>query len=69
MLLDWLFTSRNHAEQFGLLGGHSGIHPRVVTLGAAAYANVPTRPTNSSNALRERFMVYFLLRVCPEAGK
>jgi hypothetical protein len=28
----------------------------------APYANVPTRPTNSSNALSERFIV-FLLRV------
>jgi hypothetical protein len=28
----------------------------------AAYANVPTRPTNSSNALNERF-IFFLLRV------
>jgi hypothetical protein len=28
----------------------------------APYANVPTRPTNSSNALNERFIV-FLLRV------
>ena len=36
----------------------------VGTLGTAAYANVPTRPTNSSNALSERFMVDFLLRVC-----
>ena len=34
------------------------------TLGTAAYANVPTRPTNNSNALSERFMVDFLLRVC-----
>jgi hypothetical protein len=32
-------------------------------LGTAAYANVPIRPTNSINALSERFMV-FLLRVC-----
>jgi hypothetical protein len=33
------------------------------TLGTAAYANVPTRPTNNSNALSERF-IDFLLRVC-----
>ena len=33
-------------------------------LGIAPYASVPTRPTNSSNALSERFMVVFLLRVC-----
>jgi hypothetical protein len=25
--------------------------------GTAAYANVPTKPTNSSNALSERFIV------------
>jgi hypothetical protein len=31
--------------------------PKLETLGEAAYANVPTRPTNSSNALSERFMV------------
>lgn len=36
--------------------------PGVGTLGLAAYANVPTRPTNSSKALSERFMD-FLLRV------
>jgi len=35
----------------------------VGTLGTAAYANVPTRPTNNSNALSERF-IDFLLRVC-----
>jgi len=28
----------------------------------AAYANVPTKPTNSSKALNERF-IFFLLRV------
>lgn len=27
----------------------------------AAYANVPTRPTNSSNALSERFILHFSL--------
>jgi hypothetical protein len=27
----------------------------------AAYANVPTRPTNSSNALSERFILDFSL--------
>jgi hypothetical protein len=32
--------------------------PKLETLGEAAYANVPTRPTNSSNALSERFMVF-----------
>ena len=37
------------------------------SLGTAAYANVPTKPTNSSNALSERFMVDFLLRVCRKA--
>src|SRR5271157_5493206 len=35
----------------------------VGTLGIAAYANVPTRPTSSSNALSERF-IGLLLRVC-----
>ena len=58
-------TSRDYAPQFGRLGGHNGIGPEGVgTPGTAAYANVPTRPTNSSNALSERFMVDFLLRVC-----
>jgi hypothetical protein len=28
--------------------------------GTDAYANVPTRPTNSSNALRERFIWIFI---------
>ena len=37
------------------MGGHRGIGP--LNDGAAAYANVPTRPTNSSNALSERFIV------------
>ena len=36
--------------------------PGVGVLGAAAYANVPTRPTNRSSALTERF-IDFLLRV------
>jgi hypothetical protein len=41
----------------GRLGGHSGIGPeRTGSLGIAPYANVPTRPTNSSNALSERFI-------------
>jgi hypothetical protein len=48
-------------EQFGLLGGQSGIQPRVFTFGAAAYANVPTRTTNSTRALSERFIVFYLL--------
>jgi len=44
-------------SQFGLWGGHSGIGPPGVgTLGTVANANVPTKPTNSSNALSERFM-------------
>jgi hypothetical protein len=64
-LLKWLYTSRDYRSQFGRLRGHSGIGPEGLgTLGTAAYANVPTRPTNSSNALSERFMVVFLLRVC-----
>ena len=42
--------------------GEHGIGPEGVgTLGIAAYANVPTKPTNSSNALSERFMVTFSL--------
>src|SRR5450755_532254 len=61
----WLCTSRDYASQAGRLGGQIATGPEGVgTLGTAAYANVPTRPTNSSNALIERFMVYFLLRVC-----
>jgi hypothetical protein len=56
-LFKWLCTSRDYASQFGRLGGHSGMGPEGVgTLGTAAYANVPTRPTNSSNALSERFI-------------
>jgi hypothetical protein len=47
----------DYASQFGLLGGHSGIGPDGLGFfGTAAYANVPTRPTNNNNALRERFM-------------
>jgi|SRR5271165_5385421 len=47
----------DYLPQSGLLGGHSGIGPPGVgTLGIAAYANVPTRPTNRSNALSERFI-------------
>jgi hypothetical protein len=58
-------TSRDYAPQFGRLGGHNGMGPDGAGfLGTAPYANVPTRPTNSSNALSERFMVVFLLRVC-----
>jgi hypothetical protein len=64
ILLKWLYTSRDYASQFGRLRGHSGMGPEGVgTLGTAAYANVPTRPTNNSNALSERF-IDFLLRVC-----
>jgi len=57
ILLKWLCTPRDYASQFGRLGGHSAIGPDGAgTLGTAAYANVPTRPTNSSNALKERFI-------------
>ena len=51
-----------YAPQFGFLGGHSGIGPPsgAGTLGIEAYANVPTKPTNSSNALSERFIVFLL---------
>ena len=47
---------------FGFLGGHSGIGPPsgAGTLGTAAHANVPTRPTNRINALSERFIVFLL---------
>ena len=49
-------------------GSHSGTGPDCgVVFGTAANANVPTRPTNSSNALSERFMFDFLLRVCQRA--
>jgi hypothetical protein len=52
------------------MGGHSGIGPPGVgTLGTAAYANVPTKPTNSSNALSERFIGLLLLRVCRRLAK
>jgi hypothetical protein len=50
------------SSQLGCLGGHSGMGPPVRLFGAAAYANVPTKPTNSSNARSERF-IDFLLRV------
>jgi hypothetical protein len=44
--------------------GHRGIGPdRAGPVGIEAYANVPTKPTNNSNALSERF-IFFLLRVC-----
>jgi hypothetical protein len=47
---------------FGFLGGHSGIGPPsgAGTLGTAAHANVPTKPTNRINALSERFIVVLL---------
>src|SRR5260370_20412913 len=64
MFLKWLCIC-DYPVQFCFHGLHSGIGPPGVgTLGTAAYANVPTRPTSSSNALSERFMVDFLLRVC-----
>ena len=57
ILLKWLCKSCDYASHCGRLGGQSGIGPPGVgTLGTAAYANVPTRPTNSSNALSERFI-------------
>src|SRR6202521_4752467 len=57
--------------QFGFLqGSHNGIGPdRAGTLGIEAYANVPTRPTNSSNALSERFMVTFSLGSAEAKGQ
>src|ERR1700692_4417814 len=63
MLLKWLCIC-DYPPQICFQGLQSGIGPPGVgTLGIAAYANVPARPTNSSNALSERFMVFFL-RVC-----
>jgi hypothetical protein len=61
----YLVSGYRTALQFGFLqGSHNGIGPdRGISLGTAAYANVPTRPTNRSNALSERF-IDFLLRVC-----
>ena len=54
-------ATRDYAPQFGRLGGHSAIGPDGAgVLGIAAYANVPTKPTNSSNALSERFIVFLL---------
>lgn len=51
-----------YAPQFGFLGGHRGMGPPsgAGTLGMEAYAKVPTKPTNNSNALSERFMVFLL---------
>jgi len=44
------------------VGSHSGTGPlRAGTLGRVAYANVPTSPTNSSNALSERFIILLSL--------
>jgi hypothetical protein len=55
----------DYSSHIGRSRGHSGIGPDGAgVFGTAAYANVPTKPTNSSNALSERFMFYFLLRVC-----
>src|SRR5208337_1883958 len=56
------YRSRNSSSgQCGRLGGHSGIGPSGAgAFGMAAYANVPTRPTNSSNALSERFIWIFI---------
>jgi hypothetical protein len=49
--------------QLGLGGQQSGMGPSGAgAFGTAAYANVPNRPTNKSNALSERF-IDFLLRV------
>jgi hypothetical protein len=50
-------------EQFQpLWGGHTGIGPPsgAATLGTAAYAYVPTRPTNNSKARSERFIIFLL---------
>ena len=59
--------SRDYSSQD--LVEHGNGPPGVGTLGIAAYANVPTKPTKSSNALSERFMVDFLLRVLPKASE
>ncbi len=57
MFLKWLCIC-DYPVQVCFQGLHSGIGPdRAGSLGRAAYANVPTRPTNSSNALSERFMI------------
>ena len=62
VLLYRLCTSGDYASHCGRLGGHNGIGPDGAgAFGTAAYANVPTRPTNSSNALSERFMFTFSL--------
>jgi hypothetical protein len=57
VLLHGFYISCDYASHIGRLGGHSGIGPvGAGAFGTAAYANVPTKPTNSSNALSERFM-------------
>jgi hypothetical protein len=60
-----------YQSQFGFLGGHIGIGPPsgAGTLGTEAYTYVPSRPTNNSNALSERFIVFFLLGRDTESGK
>src|SRR5208282_2751948 len=59
----------DYRSHFGPRVGHGNGPSGVGTLGIAAYANVPTRPTNSSNALSERFMGLLLLRVCREVAR
>jgi hypothetical protein len=56
-------ASSCYSEQAGFFqGSQSGIGPSWVgTRGTEAYANVPTKPANSSNALRERFILLYLL--------
>src|ERR1700733_3284527 len=50
-------TGNATSSQSGCLGGHSATGPdRVGLFGIAPYANVPTKPTKSSNALSERFI-------------
>jgi hypothetical protein len=52
----------DYASHAGRLGGHTGIGPPsgAGTLGTEAYTYVPSKPTSSSNALSERFIVILL---------
>jgi hypothetical protein len=50
--------SRDYAVQFLLEHGNGP--EGAGAFGTAAYANVPTRPTNRSNALSERFIILLL---------
>jgi len=53
-----LVATCDYMSQTLVCKGHSGIGPdRAGPVGIDAYANVPTKPTNNSNALSERFIL------------